>query len=244
MEAAARRGAGRELPRRSGFRVPAIDWDRTAQRVMTLERVDGMPIGDRDAIIAAGHDPDVDDAASAPRRSSTRCSATASSMPTCTAATPSSIAEGRIVPVDFGIMGRVDHDTRGYLAELLVAFLRRDYRAVAEVQFRAGYVPADQSLEMFAQACRSIGEPIFGKPSHEISIAPPAGAAAAGHRAVRDDGAAAAPAAAEDHADGRGHGHAAQPERQYLGAGAAADRGLDARRISARAPRSSAPPGI
>jgi ubiquinone biosynthesis protein len=79
--------------------------------------------------------------------------------------------EGRIVPVDFGIMGRVDEDTRGYLAELLVAFLRRDYRAVAEVQFRAGYVPPDQSVEMFAQACRSIGEPIFGKPSHQISIA-------------------------------------------------------------------------
>jgi ubiquinone biosynthesis protein len=32
-------------------------------------------------------------------------------------------------------------------------------------------VPAHQSIEMFAQACRSIGEPIFGKPSHEISIA-------------------------------------------------------------------------
>ena len=125
--------------------------------------------------------------------------------------------EGRIVPVDFGIMGRVDPDTRGHLAELLVAFLRRDYRAVAEVQFRAGYVPADQSLEMFAQACRAIGEPIFGKPSHEISIAPPAGASAAGHRAVRDDGAAAAPAAAEDHADGRGHGHAAQSARSISG---------------------------
>ena len=78
---------------------------------------------------------------------------------------------GHIVPVDFGIMGRIDEDTRGYLAELLVAFLRRDYRAVAEVQFRAGYVPSDQSREMFAQACRSIGEPIFGKPSHDISIA-------------------------------------------------------------------------
>jgi hypothetical protein len=79
--------------------------------------------------------------------------------------------QGCIVPVDFGIMGRVDEDTRGYLAELLVAFLRRDYRAVAEVQFRAGYVPAHHSTEMFAQACRSIGEPIFGKPSHQISIA-------------------------------------------------------------------------
>jgi ubiquinone biosynthesis protein len=77
---------------------------------------------------------------------------------------------GHIVPVDFGIMGRVDPDTRGYLAELLVAFLRRDYRAVADVQFRAGYVPSHQSREVFAQACRSIGEPIFGKPSHEISI--------------------------------------------------------------------------
>src|SRR5207248_2288923 len=83
---------------------------------------------------------------------------------------------GHIVPVDFGIMGRVDEDTRGYLAELLVGFLRRDYRAVAEVQFRAGYVPSHQSVEMFAQACRSIGEPIFGKPSHEVPIAPsPAG---------------------------------------------------------------------
>src|SRR5260370_21465747 len=81
-------------------------------------------------------------------------------------------AKGCIVPVDFGIMGRVDPDTRGYLAELLVAFLRRDYRAVAEVQFRARYVPSNQSLEAFAQACRSIGEPIFGQPSYDISIRP------------------------------------------------------------------------
>ena len=44
------------------YRAPEIDWDRTAQRVMTLEQVDGIPIGDRDAIIAAGHDPDVDHA--------------------------------------------------------------------------------------------------------------------------------------------------------------------------------------
>ena len=113
---------------------------------------------------------------------------------------------------------------------------------VAEVQFRAGYVPSDQSREMFAQACRSIGEPIFGKPQPRDLDRPAAGAAAARHRAVRDGGAAAAPAAAEDHADGRGHGHAAQSQRQHLGAGAAADRGMDARAISVRAPPSAAPP--
>ncbi|MEI7873308.1 MAG: 2-polyprenylphenol 6-hydroxylase [Alphaproteobacteria bacterium] len=170
MEAAAAEELGLNFVDDPGYRAPTIDWDRTAERVLTLERIDGIPIGDRAAIEAAGHDPDV-------------------VMKICAEAFFYQVfrdgffhadmhggnafvdREGRIVPVDFGIMGRIDEDTRGYLAELLVAFLRRDYRAVAEVQFRAGYVPPDQSLEMFAQACRSIGEPIFGKPSHDISIA-------------------------------------------------------------------------
>jgi len=60
--------------------------------------------------------------------------------------------------------------SRLFLAELLLAFLLRDYWRAAEVHFEAGYVPADQSLEAFAQACRSIGEPILGKPATEISI--------------------------------------------------------------------------
>jgi ubiquinone biosynthesis protein len=42
---------------------------------------------------------------------------------------------------------------------------------VAEVHFAAGYVPADQSIDSFTQACRSIAEPILGRPLHEISIA-------------------------------------------------------------------------
>jgi ubiquinone biosynthesis protein len=54
---------------------------------------------------------------------------------------------------------------------MLLAFIERNYRRVAEVHFAAGYVPAHQSLENFAQACRSIGEPIFGRPLNEISFA-------------------------------------------------------------------------
>lgn len=170
MEAAAAEELGENFRDDSDYRAPAIDWDRTAQRVMTQERVDGTPIGDRDAIIAAGHDPNVvmRKAAEAFFYQVFRDGFFHADMHGGNAFVD---RQGCIVPVDFGIMGRVDSDTRGHLAELLVAFLRRDYRAVAEVQFRAGYVPADQSIEMFAQACRSIGEPIFGKPSHEISIA-------------------------------------------------------------------------
>ncbi|MBN9087267.1 MAG: 2-polyprenylphenol 6-hydroxylase [Reyranella sp.] len=170
MEAAAAQELGENFRDDPSYRTPEIDWDRTAQRVMTQEQVDGIPIGDREAILAAGHDPDaiMRKSAEAFFYQVFRDGFFHADMHGGNAFVD---RQGRIVPVDFGIMGRVDHDTRGYLAELLVAFLRRDYRAVAEVQFRAGYVPADQSLEMFAQACRSIGEPIFGKPSHEISIA-------------------------------------------------------------------------
>ncbi len=170
MEAAAAEELGLNFADDPGYRAPTIDWDRTARRVLTLERVVGIPIGDRDAIVAAGHDPDaiMKKCAEAFFYQVFRDGFFHADMHGGNAFVD---PEGRIVPVDFGIMGRVDEDTRGYLAELLVSFLRRDYRAVAEVQFRAGYVPADQSVEIFAQACRSIGEPIFGKPSHQISIA-------------------------------------------------------------------------
>jgi ubiquinone biosynthesis protein len=170
MEAAAAEELAENFADDPGYRPPAIDWDRTAQRVMTQERVDGTSIGDRDAIIAAGHDPHevMKKCAEAFFYQVFRDGFFHADMHGGNAFVDRT---GRIVPIDFGIMGRVDSDTRGYLAELLVAFLRRDYRAVADVQFRAGYVPPDQSREVFAQACRSIGEPIFGKPSNQISIA-------------------------------------------------------------------------
>src|SRR5579862_8243407 len=68
-------------------------------------------------------------------------------------------------------MGRLDRATRWYLADMLVGFLTGDYRRVAEVHFAAGYVPGTRSLDAFTQACRAIGEPILGRPLHEISIA-------------------------------------------------------------------------
>jgi ubiquinone biosynthesis protein len=79
--------------------------------------------------------------------------------------------DGAMVALDFGIMGRIDKRTRQYLAEMLIGFLTADYRRVAEVHIRAGYVPADQSVDAFAQAARSIAEPIFGLPLGEISLA-------------------------------------------------------------------------
>ena len=73
--------------------------------------------------------------------------------------------------VDFGIMGRIDRRTRYYLADMLLGFVTGDYDRVADVHFRAGYVPADKDRQAFKQAVRAIGEPIFGRATADISIA-------------------------------------------------------------------------
>ena len=77
--------------------------------------------------------------------------------------------KGNIIPVDFGIMGRLDKNNRKFLAEILYGFIQRDYVKVADVHFQAGLVPQDASREEFAQALRSVGEPIFGQSIKNIS---------------------------------------------------------------------------
>ena len=79
-------------------------------------------------------------------------------------------APDQIVAVDFGIIGRLGVPERRYLAEILWGFLERDYQRVAEVHFEAGYVPATHSPAAFAQALRAVGEQVFGRPAHEISM--------------------------------------------------------------------------
>ena len=78
---------------------------------------------------------------------------------------------GDLIAYDFGIMGRIDEYTRRVYAEILMGFIRKDYRRVAEVHFEAGYVPADRDIDEFARALRAVGEPIFGMDASRISMA-------------------------------------------------------------------------
>ena len=76
---------------------------------------------------------------------------------------------GQIIPIDFGIMGRMDKLNRRYLAEILYGFVQRDYKKVAEVHIVAGLVPNNVNVDELAQALRSIVEPIFGQSVKDIS---------------------------------------------------------------------------
>jgi ubiquinone biosynthesis protein len=151
------------------FRVPRVDWSRTSHHVLTLERVGGIRVDDRAALLAAGFES---------RELVTRAARSFFLQVFRDGFFHADLhpgnlfidIDGAIVAMDFGIMGRLDRATRFYLADMLVAFLNRDYRRVAEVHVEAGYVSRDRSLDAFAQAVRAIGEPIFGRPMAEISL--------------------------------------------------------------------------
>jgi ubiquinone biosynthesis protein len=152
------------------FRVPAIDWDRTAKDVLTMEWIDGTPLNDIATLKAKGFDLRHLGAAVIQTflRHALRDGFFHADMH------PGNLFvdnEGRLVAVDFGIMGRLAPKERRFLAEILLGFITRNYRRTAEVHFEAGYVPPHHSVESFAQAIRAIGEPIHNRAADEISMA-------------------------------------------------------------------------
>jgi ubiquinone biosynthesis protein len=170
MEAAAISEMAENTKNDEGFRVPVVDWTRSARRVLTLEWIDGIPIADHGALRKAGHDVKALGARLMQTflRHAMRDGFFHADMH------PGNLfidVEGRIVAVDFGIMGRLGMKERRFLAEILYGFLKRDYKRVAEVHFEAGYVPRKHAVAQFAQALRAIGEPIMDRPASEISMA-------------------------------------------------------------------------
>ncbi len=154
----------------AGFRTPAVDWQRTGKRVLTLEWIDGIPIGHKDEIIAAGLDPK-DVARNLIQTFLTHAVREGYFHADMHPGNLFVERDGTLVPVDYGIMGRLTPRESRFLAEILFGFVRRDYRRVAEVHFEAGYVPPSKQVDAFAQALRAIGEPILGREARDISMA-------------------------------------------------------------------------
>ncbi|MFS0774074.1 2-polyprenylphenol 6-hydroxylase [Sphingomonas sp. 1P08PE] len=151
------------------FVVPAIDWQRSTAKVLTVEWIDGIKLSDRAALLAAGYD--------LPKLAQTLVRAFLRQA----------IAEGffhadmhqgnlfalpgdRIAAIDFGIMGRIDRRARVWLAEILYGLITGNYKRVAEIHFEAGYVPSHHNVAEFATALRAVGEPMRGLPVKDMSI--------------------------------------------------------------------------
>ena len=170
LEAAAMSELAENTKGDADFRVPKPEWELTTRDVLSSEWIEGIRLNDRAAIVAAGHDPRAlgRSVIQSFLRQAIRDGFFHADMH------PGNLfvdADGILVAVDFGIMGRLGVNERRFLAEILLGFILRDYRRVAQIHFEAGYVPAHHSVDDFAQAIRAIGEPIHQRPADEISMA-------------------------------------------------------------------------
>jgi ubiquinone biosynthesis protein len=151
--------------------IPEIYWDYCSSSVLVMERIYGIPIGQLDALRAAGINFDQLSRRAADiffRQVFRDAYFHADMHPGNIFIDPQS---GRFIAVDFGIMGSLDDASQHYLAENMIAFFQRDYRRVAEAHVEAGWVPPDTNVQDFETAIRAIAEPVFEKPLNEISVA-------------------------------------------------------------------------
>jgi len=152
----------------AGFKVPKIYWNFTSENVMTLDWVDGISIRETEELLKRNIDTKkiASDIIQHFLRHAIRDGFFHADMHQGNIFIDNS---GQIVPVDFGIMGRLDKLSQRFLAEILFGFIQRDYKKVAEVHLSAGLVPKEVPINDLAQALRSIGEPIFGQSVKDIS---------------------------------------------------------------------------
>ena len=151
-----------------GFRVPKIYWNFTSENVMTLDWVDGVSIRETEELKKRNLNTEkiAEDIIQNFLRHAVRDGFFHADMHQGNIFIDNN---GHIVPIDFGIMGRLDKMSKRFLAEILFGFIQRDYRKVAEVHLVAGLVPKNVPMDDLAQALRSIGEPIFGQAVKDIS---------------------------------------------------------------------------
>ncbi|WP_108659135.1 2-polyprenylphenol 6-hydroxylase [Acuticoccus kandeliae] len=152
------------------FRVPRVEWSRTARSVLTMEWIEGIKMSRVAELREAGFDlPELGQhVIQTFLRHAMRDGFFHADMHQGNLFVE---PDGTLVAVDFGITGRLPRNERAALAEILYGFIVRDYHRVARAHFRAGYVPADQDVDLFAQALRAVGEPIRDVTAADISMA-------------------------------------------------------------------------
>ncbi|GGH06261.1 putative protein kinase UbiB [Alsobacter metallidurans] len=170
LEAAALSEMAENTREDADFRTPIPDWERTSRDILTMEWIDGLPLNALSAIDEKGYDRVAlgRSVIQSFLRHALRDGFFHADMH------PGNLfvdTTGRLCAVDFGIMGRLGPKERRFLAEILLGFITRNYRRVAEVHFEAGYVPGRHSVDDFAQAIRAIGEPIHDRTADQISMA-------------------------------------------------------------------------
>ena len=153
-----------------GFYVPTIFWKFSSEKILVLEWLDGIPFSNSLAIKNSLHDK---------KQVAEHLVISYFSQAYIHGFFHADmhpgnlflLKNGDIGVVDFGIVGKLDKKTRIAVAEILIGFLHKDYRRVAQIHIDVGMVPASTNLDDLALSCRKIGETIVGSNVRDISVA-------------------------------------------------------------------------
>ncbi len=149
--------------------VPEIHWPLTRQKVLVMERIYGIPVGDIDQLREGGADFKL----LAERGVEIFFTQVFRDNFFHADMHPGNIfveLPAKYLAVDFGIVGTLSPSDQRYLAENFLAFFNRDYQRVAQMHIESGWVPSTTRVEEFESAIRSVCEPIFDKPLKDISF--------------------------------------------------------------------------
>ncbi len=149
--------------------VPEIHWKYTRKKVLVMERIYGIPVGEIEQLRQGNADFKL----LAERGVEIFFTQVFRDNFFHADMHPGNIfvdLPDKYIAVDFGIVGTLSLSDQRYLAENFLAFFNRDYRRVAEMHIESGWVPSDTRIEDFESAIRSVCEPIFDKPLKDISF--------------------------------------------------------------------------
>ena len=149
--------------------IPEIHWPLTRRKVLVMERIRGVPVGD----IQALRDGNADFKLLAERGVEIFFTQVFRDNFFHADMHPGNIfveLPGKYLAVDFGIVGSLSDTDQRYLAENFLAFFNHDYRRVAKMHIESGWVAENTRIEEFEAAIRSVCEPIFEKPLKDISF--------------------------------------------------------------------------
>ncbi|NVJ68080.1 MAG: ubiquinone biosynthesis regulatory protein kinase UbiB [Gammaproteobacteria bacterium] len=153
--------------------VPKVYWDHCRNKVMVMEKISGIPIGEVQRLKDAG----VDMKELANRGVEIFFTQVfrdsffhADMHPGNIFVNVTNPKKPQYIAIDCGIMGTLDESDKRYLGDNFLAFFDRDYRRIAELHVESGWIDKNVSIPEFESAIRAACEPIFGKKIAEISF--------------------------------------------------------------------------
>ncbi|QSX36888.1 ubiquinone biosynthesis regulatory protein kinase UbiB [Shewanella sedimentimangrovi] len=153
--------------------IPLVYEELCHQRLMVMERIDGIPVADIAALKAQGTNFKL----LAERGVELFFTQVFRDNFFHADMHPGNIFVSREHPdnpfyigLDCGIMGSLSEEDKRYLAENFLAFFNRDYHRIAQLYVESGWVSADTDILAFEQAVKLVCEPMFNKPLNEISF--------------------------------------------------------------------------